>query len=146
MDSTCRPHSMRPLFRPAGMLNVLASPLSNFFGGLVVLFVIVVVARRWPTVRLFEPAVASMTSGPTWEEFPKGLRDGVDAYLDSLTRLRRMPSGRRIRPCKASMIRVCRAKLVAAARTAVRAGAAPEALQNRPALGCHRSSTSVASR
>jgi Phage integrase family len=77
----------------------------------------------WPAGRLREPAVKPTTDLP-WAEFPEGLRRDVDQYLQSLTKVRRGRSGRRIRPLKPATIRQRRMELAAAARMAVRTGAA----------------------
>jgi hypothetical protein len=59
---------------------------------------------------------------------------GIEDYLHSLTRIRRSPNGRRIRPCKPSTIRMRRATLVAAIRTAVRIGIPLQQLSSLSAL------------
>jgi hypothetical protein len=50
------------------------------------------------------------------------LRRDIEAHLSGLTQIRRLPGGRRRRPCKASTITVRRAKLVAFVRKAVACG------------------------
>ena len=77
--------------------------------------------KGWPERRLQEPPIKTM-EGPTWEDFPVGLRTEVDSYLIGLTRIRKGANGKRIRPCKASTVKTRRAELVAAARMAVREG------------------------
>jgi hypothetical protein len=77
--------------------------------------------RGWPARRLREPAVKPLTE-LLWAEFPEGLRRDVDQYLQSLTKVRRGRSGRRIRPLKLSTIRARRVELAAAARMAVKTG------------------------
>ena len=75
----------------------------------------------WPQLRLIEPPVKA-TEGPTWENFPIGLREGIEGYLTGLDRIRRNKAGQRIRPCKPSTITTRRRELVAAVRMAVDAG------------------------
>ena len=75
----------------------------------------------WPKQPLVEPPIKAM-DGPAWEEFPKGLRTDIEAYLTGLTRPRRSANGKRIRPCKPSTIRTRRAVLLAASRKAVAEG------------------------
>jgi integrase len=87
----------------------------------------------WPSHRLAEPALKTKEE-PAWDDFPQGLRAGVEARLKGLTRIRRSANGKRIRPCKPSTIRRCRAELVAAARMAVREGVAIESLTSLAAL------------
>src|SRR5262249_49934627 len=71
--------------------------------------------QGWPTRQLREPAVKPFTEVP-WTEFPEGLRRDVDQYLQSLTKVRKGRSGRRIRPLKPTTIRQRRMELAAAAR------------------------------
>jgi integrase len=87
----------------------------------------------WPAHRLVEPALKAM-EGPTWDDFPEGLRTDIDTYLIGLTRSRRSIRGKRIPPCKPSTIRRCRAELVAAARMAVREGIPIASLTSLAAL------------
>jgi hypothetical protein len=77
--------------------------------------------QGWPARRLTEPAVKPSTEVP-WTEFPEGLRRDVDQYLQSLTKVRKGRSGRRIRPLKPTTIRQRRMELAAAARMAVKSG------------------------
>ncbi len=87
----------------------------------------------WPSFRPKEPPVKS-SEGPSWGDFPGGLQNDVELYLQSLTRMRRSAKGRRIRPCKPSTIRTRRAELVAVARMAVRLGFPIENLTSLGAL------------
>jgi integrase len=87
----------------------------------------------WPVHRLVEPLAKTMV-GPTWEEFPGGLRIDIDALLAELTRMRRSANGKRMRPCKPKTIRRCRAELMATVRMAVREGVAIESLTSLAAL------------
>src|SRR5262249_27208107 len=61
-------------------------------------------------------------------------RTEIEDYLDGLTRIRRSPKGKRIRPCKPSTIRTRRATLIAAIRTAVRIGIPLEQLSSLQGL------------
>ena len=59
----------------------------------------------WPALRLTEPALQSREAGPSWDAFPIRVRNEIDAYLDTLTRIRRTASGKRRQPSKSSTIR-----------------------------------------
>lgn len=87
----------------------------------------------WPERRLVEPSVKPAATS-TWDEFPSGLTEDVDRYLQSLTRIRRSRTGQRIRPLKPSTIRTRRVELAAAARMAVRSGVPIESLTSLAAL------------
>ncbi len=67
-----------------------------------------------------------MRSVPALGGYPIGLRDDIEAYLTSLTRVRKTAKGRRLRPAKATTIRGRRAMLEAAMRTATRIGVGME--------------------
>jgi hypothetical protein len=75
----------------------------------------------WPSRRLIEPSVKA-AEGPIWDDFPEGLRQDIEQYLNMLTHVHRSRSGQRLRPCKASTMRVRRAELAAAVRMAVKLG------------------------
>jgi hypothetical protein len=75
----------------------------------------------WPQLCLVEPPVKA-AAGPTWDDFPKGLCEGIDGYLTDLNRIRRNKAGQRIRPCKPSTITTRRRELIAAVRMAVNIG------------------------
>lgn len=75
----------------------------------------------WPQLRLVEPPVKS-ADGPTWDDFPEGLRADIEGHLTGLTRIRRNKGGQRIRPCKSLTITTRRRELVAAVRMAVKVG------------------------
>src|SRR4029077_15336493 len=75
--------------------------------------------KGWPRQTLAEPPTKK-PDGPTWPEFPLGLRNDIEAYLASLSRLRRGANGKRRRPCRPSKIHTRRAELVAAIKTAAR--------------------------
>jgi hypothetical protein len=87
----------------------------------------------WPARRLVEPPVKTATELP-WEAFPEGLRRDAERYLESLTRVRRGHTGKRIRPLKPSTLRQRRVELLAAARMAVKEGAAIDRLNSLSAL------------
>jgi integrase len=93
----------------------------------------VVSIEGWPPHRLMEPAVKAAVE-LAWEDFPEGLRQDVDRYLQGLNRVRRSRTGQRIRPLKPSTIRTRRAELAAAARMAVKTGVPIESLRSLPAL------------
>jgi integrase len=75
----------------------------------------------WPQLRLIEPPVKA-AEGPSWNDFPEGLREGIESYLTGLTGRRKNKAGQRIRPCKPSTLVMRRRELVAAVRMAVSAG------------------------
>ena len=56
------------------------------------------------------------------QEFPQGLRDGIDAYCERISKRHKTTSGRISRPCKSSTIETRRRELIAAVRAAVAAG------------------------
>jgi hypothetical protein len=87
----------------------------------------------WPARELMVPAIKT-TMELAWRDFPEGLRQDVDRYLEGLMRVRRSRTGQRIRPLKASTIRTRRAELEAAVRMAVKAGVPIEALTSLSAL------------
>jgi hypothetical protein len=89
--------------------------------------------QGWPLQRLTEPPIKAK-AGPAWVDFPEGLRQDVDAYLDRLAKPRRGLSGKRIRPCRPATIRTRRAELVAVARMAVRLHVPIESLTSLAAL------------
>jgi hypothetical protein len=75
----------------------------------------------WPRRRLTEPPLKAR-EWPRWEDFPEQLRTDVEAYLTALTKARRGPAGKRLRPCKPSTLRTRRTELVSFAKKAVRLG------------------------
>jgi hypothetical protein len=87
----------------------------------------------WPAQRLFEPPIKAAVE-IAWEEFPEGLRQDVERYIQRLTKVRRNRTGQRIRPLKPSTIRTRRAELAAAARMAVKTGVPVKALDSLAAL------------
>jgi integrase len=88
--------------------------------------------RGWPAHRFVEPPVK--TKKLAWDDFPEGLRQDVEKYLQGLTRVRRSRTGQRLRPLKQSTIRTRRAELAAAARMAVSIGVPIETLNSLSAL------------
>ena len=91
------------------------------------------VVRGWPARRLVEPP-AKQRVELVWESFPEGLRRDIDGYLESLTRIRRSQTGRRIRPLRQATISTRRAELMAAARMAVNSGVPADTLKSLGAL------------
>jgi hypothetical protein len=91
------------------------------------------VVRGWPARRLVEPPAKKQVE-IDWESFPEGLRRDIDGYLESLTRIRRSPTGLRIRPLRQVTISTRRAELIAAARMAVKSGVPVDALKSLGAL------------
>ena len=91
------------------------------------------VVRGWPARRLVEPPAKKQVE-LDWQSFPEGLQRDIDGYLESLTRIRRSPTGRRIRPLKQATISTRRAELVAAARMAVKSGVPLDELKSLGAL------------
>jgi hypothetical protein len=87
----------------------------------------------WPETTLVEPPVKSTVEIP-WSDFPEGLRQDIDRYLEGLAKVRRNRKGQRIRPLKPVTIRTRRAGLQGAARTAVKVGAPIEDLNSLSAL------------
>src|SRR4051812_20813753 len=71
----------------------------------------------WPRQRLIEQPLKG-PDGPTWADFPEGLRRDIESYLESLTRIRRGAGDKRWRPCKASTIRTRHQELVAVVKKA----------------------------
>jgi integrase len=76
----------------------------------------------WPKLKLTEPPYATPFTGPSWEDFPSGLRDDIDAYCERLGKRHKTYSGKVFPPCKQSTIDMRRRELVAAVRAAVAAG------------------------
>lgn len=90
-------------------------------------------SANWPKQRLEEPALKA-SQGPSWGDFPEGLRRDVEAYLAGLGKMRRGSNGKRIRPCSARTIHTRRAELAAVAQMAVRQGTPIEDLKSLAAL------------
>lgn len=90
-------------------------------------------APGWPETVLTVPPVKPATD-VNWNEFPEGLRQDVELYLQGLTRIRRSRTGQRIRPLKATTISNRRVELVSAARMAVKTGVPIKTLTSLSAL------------
>lgn len=76
----------------------------------------------WPKLKLTEPPYAKPFAGPSWEDFPPGLRGDIDAYCERLGKRHKTYSGKVFPPCKPSTIDMRRRELIAAVRAAVSAG------------------------
>lgn len=75
----------------------------------------------WPARPLNVPLPKSRIELP-WEGFPTGLREGIENYLETLTRIRKDRNGRRIKKVEPSTLATRRRELQAAARMAVKQG------------------------
>jgi integrase len=87
----------------------------------------------WPQLRLTEPALKA-SEGPTWEDFPQGLRRDIESYLASLQKPHKAANGKRARPCSPKTIRTRRAELAAAAKMAVKVGISIDSLTSLVAV------------
>ena len=87
----------------------------------------------WPEMRLIEPPVKA-AEGPAWEDFPEGLRTGIEGYLTGLERIRRNRAGHRSRPCKPSTLITRKRELLAAVRMAVNVGVSIDRVTSLSAL------------
>ena len=87
----------------------------------------------WPQVRLTEPPVKG-AAGPSWEDFPVGLCQEVEAHLAGLAQVRRNKAGQRIKGCKPATITTRKREIVAAVRMAVREGIPLDSLTSLKAL------------
>lgn len=65
----------------------------------------------WPELVLEEPPLPA--KGLALDDLPPGLRSGIEAHLESLTRVRRNHRGKRLKSCRTSTIRTRRAELMA---------------------------------
>jgi integrase len=83
----------------------------------------------WPQQELIEPPLKPK-EGPSWEDFPEQLQNDVESHLKFLMTHRRGPSGKRLRPCKASTLRTRRTDLVSYAKKVVRLGIPIESLSS----------------
>jgi len=54
----------------------------------------------WPKFELTERPYAKPFSGPSWEDFTPGLRDGIDAYCERLGERHKTYSGKVFPQCK----------------------------------------------
>jgi integrase len=82
--------------------------------------------------QLTEPPVKK--TEPAWDQFPEGLRRGLDDYFAGLAKPHRTLNGKRIPPCSPGTIRTRLAELVAMARMAVRLGVPIESLTSLATL------------
>jgi integrase len=82
--------------------------------------------------QLTEPPVKK--TEPAWDQFPEGLRRGLDDYFTRLAKPHRTLNGKRIPPCSPGTIRTRLAELVAMARMAVRLGVPIASLTSLAAL------------
>jgi integrase len=89
--------------------------------------------QDWPVKTLVVPPVNGR-GGLDWNDFSEGWRSGVNAYLESLTRIRRDRNGHRLAPCKPSTIETRKRELLAAAKMAVQAGVPIESLTSLGAM------------
>jgi hypothetical protein len=60
--------------------------------------------------------------GPSWEDFPEGLRRDISAYLARISQRHRTADGRMMKGCAQATIATRRRELIAAVRTAVEVG------------------------
>ena len=88
----------------------------------------------WPSQLLVEPPSRTLEAFPPWEAYPVRLREGIEAYLDSLTRVRKTAKGKRVLPAKPTTIKSRRSSLEAALRTASRIGIGMEELSSLSAF------------
>jgi integrase len=84
----------------------------------------------WPSQLLVEPPSRTPEALPPWEAYPIVLRNEIEVYLDSLTRVRKTAKGKRVLPAKATTIKSRRSSLEAALRTASRIGIGMEELDS----------------
>jgi hypothetical protein len=87
----------------------------------------------WPQQELIGPPLKAK-QGPRWEDFPRQLQADVASHLKFLTTHRKSPSGKHLRPCKASTLRTRRTDLVSFAKKAVRLGTPMEELSSLSVL------------
>ncbi|VFU10498.1 Phage integrase (fragment) [Methylocella tundrae] len=85
-------------------------------------------ASGWPSQLLYEPPSRRPEAFPPWQAYPIGLRLDIEAYLGSLTKVRKTAKGKRVLPAKATTIRNRRTMLEAALRMASRIGVGMEEL------------------
>jgi integrase len=89
--------------------------------------------QDWPAQTLCVPP-ATGRGGLSWHDLPEGWRSDVNAYLQTLSTIRRDKNGNRIAPCKSSTIITRKRELLAAAKMAVRAGVPVESLTSLAAM------------
>jgi hypothetical protein len=81
----------------------------------------------WPQQQLIEPPL-KVKEGPRWEDFPEQLQADIASHLKFLATHRKSPSGKHLRPCKATTLRTRRTDLISFAKKAVRLGTPMEEL------------------
>jgi integrase len=91
------------------------------------------VIEGWPQQELIEPPLKAKAV-PRWEDFPVQLQADVASHLKFLATHRKSPSGKHLRPCKASTLRTRRTDLVSFAKKAVRLGIPMEELSSLSVL------------
>jgi hypothetical protein len=87
----------------------------------------------WPKHKLAVPPPKQKVEVP-WESFPAGLRADVEAYLKTLTRIRKGRAGQRMAPARPATIITRRRELQATGRMAVKIGVPMEQLTSLSAL------------
>ena len=88
----------------------------------------------WPGQLLVEPPSRTPEAFPPWAAYPVVLREEIEAYLDSLARVRKTPKGKRLRPAKPTTIKSRRSSLEAALRMASRIGIGMDELSSLSAF------------
>ena len=87
----------------------------------------------WPQQQLIEPPL-KVKEGPRWENFPGQLQADIASHLKFLATHRKSPSGKHLRPCKATTLRTRRTDLISFAKKAVRLGTPMEELSSLSVL------------
>ena len=87
----------------------------------------------WPQQQLIEPPL-KVKEGPRWEDFPGQLQADIASHLKFLATRRKSPSGKHLRPCKATTLRTRRTDLISFAKKAVRLGTQMEGLSSLSVL------------
>ena len=87
----------------------------------------------WPQQQLIEPPL-KVKEGPRWEDFPGQLQADIASHLKFLATHRKSPSGKHLRPCKATTLRTRRTDLISFAKKAVRLGTRMEGLSSLSVL------------
>ena len=87
----------------------------------------------WPQQQLIEPPL-KVKEGPRWEDFPGQLQTDIASHLKFLATHRKSPSGKHLRPCKATTLRTRRTDLISFAKKAVRLGTPMEGLSSLSVL------------
>ncbi len=85
---------------------------------------------QWSAIKLEEEGLPPRSQGPQWEEFDPQLRAEIEDYLASRRKPRRSPSGRRMRPSKASTVALLSRQIRAYLNRAVACGFAVERLRS----------------